>query len=133
MIGLLFAPDVEIADDGTFDFATGGGGFVSNLISTIVIIGYSLFSYLALGNTLGKKALGIKPVGANGVSMTQEETIKRVAIHGAVYIVTLIPALGFLISALFAIYYLIAQPIMAGVGDFQTLRDKLSGTRVVRA
>lgn len=110
-----------------------GASLLAPLIRVAGIIAYTYFTQLKMSASVGKKVFGLKVVGETGQDLTQAEVVRRIIPHSVAFIVTAIPFLGTVATFVFLIYYVIVQLIMAAVGDFRTLRDSATKTRVVQA
>lgn len=121
--------------------ALGGSGdgtsyAVSALVSLLGTgIGFAYFGFLdsSQGGTLGKKALGLRVVGAKGGNPTFTESVKR-NIFLAVTILGLVPFLG-LVSPLITLvaYITIAVGISQDTDRRQAWHDRFAGgTQVVK-
>ena len=116
----------ELGEDTTFNLFSRFG-------FPLLVTAYYFITYSSMGASLGKKATKIKIAGTSESGLETAEVAKRVGIHALPYfLIGLLPLPGFILGLL-SLYYFIAQPIMAATGTFKTLRDKFSGTRVVRA
>ena len=130
---ILFVPFLVIS----FVLALGGtlgtgvgfdpAGFLLNVVFTVAVIGYFAWFESSSGQTLGKKALGIRTVGPGGGLPTTAQAAKR----NAWYLLGLIPFLGGL--AQLAVVIAIAVTISSDPRD-QGVHDKFAeGTTVVNA
>lgn len=97
------------------------------------IIAYTYFTQVKMSATLGKKVFGIKVVNEAGQNLSPAEVVKRITPHSIAICFMSIPIVGFFVAFIFLLYYVLVQPIMAAVGDFRTLRDSVTKTRVVKA
>ncbi len=135
LIAIVAPADTSASSlDEGFDFEYSlGDSIASTIIFLIVYVGYKMACYATMGTTLGKKILGLTIVGSNGQPMTPEQQLMRTAVHAVPNLLAVVPILGGLVGVIFVLYWLIGQPIIAAISPYETLRDKISGTRVVSA
>jgi len=130
---VLFVPNVVLAAvlaDGATDVGVGiaAGGSIAYLIAT-TLLGYAYAVWLeaSRGQTVGKMAVGIKVIGADGRVPTTEAAAKR----NAWLLLSIVPVLGGLLSFIAAVAIGVTisnDPFKRGTHD-----NLAGGTAVVRA
>ncbi len=106
----------------------GGSGakwWIAGVISLVIIGTYEVALPLVRGGTLGKLAMGLGIVSADGSRLAQETALIRVAPA----MLAAIPIFGFYLAVIVA---LISIPLMFTDKRSQALWDKLARTLVVR-
>jgi uncharacterized RDD family membrane protein YckC len=108
-----------------FGFASSVGGFVAQLVTTAITVGYFVFLESSRGATLGKQLLNLRVEGPHGALPTVEMALKR----NAWLLLSLVPAVGGLLQIGAVIWIIVSvsgSPENRGVHD-----DFAGGTRVV--
>ena len=140
---IIFIPYVIVAFIITIAFAVVSDGFffgyisgiVTGVLGAAVFVGYNVFFETSRGATIGKSAMKLKVVGADGTSLpTTTESIKR-NIWGASGVGNIIPFFGGFLLGLAALVGVIM--IAVGISGDPVLRqgwhDKFAGqTRVLK-
>lgn len=118
VIGVLLAVVAGVLDSSAEGFVLVGGG-----VTVLSLVGVQVHQLVTRGQTLGKRALGLRIVDEDGNIPTWGKLL--VAREGSRYGMGLIPYLGVLLS--------LGDALMIFSERNQTLHDKVAGTYVVLA
>lgn len=111
---------------------TGGGGFVTGLVTSIltaaIYLGYFALLESSRGQTVGKIVMKVRTIGPNGQNPTMEQAIKRNAFT-ALGVIGIIPILGWFLAPLaqLAAVILIAVTISNNAQTRRGWHDNFAG------